>query len=55
MSDSIQWIIDDLQRLANPKVVDYKIAKYNTRAENTFGIKHKDLNLLAKVIEKKKM
>lgn len=54
MASDIQWILDELERLADPKIVVFKIAKYNIQADNSFGIMQKELNILAKVIGKKK-
>lgn len=50
---NIQWILDELFRLADESVKRYKVERYNIISTNSLGIMQKDLNPLAKAIGKK--
>lgn len=48
---TIDSILKELYRLGNPETVHYKQQKFGVVANNSLGIYHKDLNLIAKTIK----
>lgn len=49
---TIEEVLMELHRLADPEVVTFKAKKYNVTADHSLGVYQKDLNAIAKVIGK---